>query len=133
MINRLTDITDASDVNIAHLGYDELSRRTSLSLANNTSTEYGYDLASRLLSLVTVNSTLSTVNSYSYTYDNIGNRLTMTDSLGIHNYGYDKLYRLTQATLPSETFTYDPVGNRNPSSFVYDAANRLLDDGVNKG
>jgi YD repeat-containing protein len=85
---------------------------------------------SRESALKTVNSTLSTVNSYAYTYDNVGNRLTMTDSIGTHNYGYDDLYRLTSATLPSENYTYDPVGNRNPASFVYDNANRLLDDGA---
>ncbi len=171
MINRLTDITDALDVNISHFDYDELSRRTALNLANGTSTAYTYDLASRLLSLTaSSNSKLETLNSkqiqnsksqnnklsssilhlvsidtqpqvtssnltqlqvtsYSYTYDSVGNRLTMTDSLGIHNYGYDDLYRLTSATLPTEAFTYDPVGNRNPASLIYDAANRLLDDG----
>ncbi len=131
MINRLTDIADVSDVNIAHFGYDELSRRTALDLANGTSTVYTYDLASRLTSLVTtISNPPSTINSYSYSYDPVGNRQTMTDSLGIHNYGYDDLYRLTSATLPSETYAYDPVGNRNPASFIYDAANRLLDDGV---
>ncbi len=126
MINRLTDITDSLDVNIAHLAFDELSRRTGLTFANGISTSYSYDLASRLLSLVT--SPMPQVTSY--TYDSVGNRQTMTDTLGIHNYGYDDLYRLTSATLPTEAYTYDPVGNRNPASFVYDAANRLLDDGV---
>ena len=162
-LNRLTDITDASDVNITHFGFDELSRRNALNFPNSTSTAYGYDLVSRLTSLVTSGPSLrreivpaeellrlfddfltrnafavsqgstspaSIINSYGYTYDFVGNRLTMTDSLGTHSYIYDNLYRLTNATLPAENYTYDQVGNRNPASFVYDNANRLLDDGV---
>ncbi len=163
VLNRLTDITDASDVNIAHFGFDELSRRNALNFPNSTSTAYGYDLASRLTSLVTSGPSLrreivpaeellrlfddflisnafavsqgstspaSIINSYGYTYDFVGNRLTMTDSLGTHTYGYDDLYSLTSSTLPGEGYTYDQVGNRNPSTFVYDNANRLLDDGT---
>ncbi|MBI4356063.1 MAG: RHS repeat protein [Candidatus Omnitrophica bacterium] len=47
-----------------------------------------------------------------YTYDAVGNRATLTDRLGLHQYGYDALNRLIQATNPTETFSYDPVGNR---------------------
>ncbi|MFH1202581.1 MAG: RHS repeat-associated core domain-containing protein [Candidatus Omnitrophota bacterium] len=150
-LNRLIDIKTAADQLISHFGYDQLSRRTALILANNTQTAYGYDLASRLLSMVTSlnpkshnklvsgilhlesKDTQSTLDSYTYTYDSVGNREEMTDLTGLHDYGYDDLYRLTQAThptFPTEDYTYDPVGNRNPASFVYDVANRLVDDGT---
>ncbi|MBU2540802.1 MAG: hypothetical protein KJ593_02770 [Candidatus Omnitrophica bacterium] len=122
-LNRLIDITDALDQNLAHFNYDELSRRTGLDLANGTSSSYAYDLASRLVSL----------DSYSYTYDNAGNRLTMTDNDGTHNYTYDDIYRLTNAAHPqpenpAENYAYDSVGNRNPASYTYNDANRLLED-----
>ncbi|MFH1492917.1 MAG: FG-GAP-like repeat-containing protein [Candidatus Omnitrophota bacterium] len=122
-LNRLIDITDALDQNLAHFNYDELSRRTGLNLANGTTSSYAYDLASRLVSL----------DSYSYTYDNAGNRLTMTDSDGTHNYTYDDIYRLTNASHPqpenpAENYAYDSVGNRNPTNYTYDDANRLLED-----
>ncbi|MFH1202579.1 MAG: hypothetical protein V1674_06830 [Candidatus Omnitrophota bacterium] len=127
-------------------------------LIHRTQTAYTYDLASRLLTLVTTSpshkvtrdklasgilhlestdnqvsvlSNLVTINSYTYTYDNVGNREDMTDLTGLHDYGYDDLYRLigaTHPTIPTENYTYDPVGNRNPLTYVYDEANRLLED-----
>jgi YD repeat-containing protein len=42
----------------------------------------------------------------------------MTDLAGAHNYTYDNIYQLTQATHPSmsnEQFSYDGVGNRQTS------------------
>ncbi len=59
--------------------------------------------------------------------------LHMTNTAGTHNYAYDTIYRLTQATHPvppTEQFTYDPVGNRQTdglgNSYFYNNANRLL-------
>ncbi|MBI4342102.1 MAG: hypothetical protein HY599_01900, partial [Candidatus Omnitrophica bacterium] len=73
-----------------------------------------------------------------YTYDAVGNRLSLTDLDGLHAFTYDGLSRLTGATHPAlsglgpETFAYDGVGNRTSShlstTHVYDAANRLLED-----
>jgi RHS repeat-associated protein len=79
----------------------------------------------------------TSINSFDYTYDKVGNRKSKTSRDGIHDYTYDLLNRLTQATnpLPSnplETFNYDPVGNRTNSnqngSSVFNAANELTDD-----
>lgn len=59
---------------------------------------------------------------------------------GTHNYLYDQLYRLIDATHPqpqnpAESFDYDPVGNRLTSTdyndWTYDVNNRLVSyDGV---
>ena len=79
----------------------------------------------------------TTINSFSYSYDKVGNRKTKTSRDGLHDYAYDVLNRLTQATnaLPSnplETFNYDPVGNRTNSNqngaSVFNSVNELLDD-----
>ena len=64
-----------------------------------------------------------------YTYDKVSNRTTMTEIAGTHNYAYDVIYQLTQATHPkppAEQFSYDPVGNR--ANTTVDTANRLLED-----
>ena len=44
-------------------------------------------------------------------------RTSMTDNDGTHNYAYDRLYQITEATHPRvsdplEQFAYDSVGNR---------------------
>jgi RHS repeat-associated protein len=127
-LNRLTDIQQAGQ-SISHYNYDALSRRTEKSFAVNGSpfvAQYAYDLASNLLS---INHERLTMNDL-YTYDNVGNRLSLADNNGFHNYVYDNVYRLSSATNPNENYSYDPVGNRNPLSQTYDSGNRLLDDGT---
>ena len=45
----------------------------------------------------------------SYPYDNVGNRVSMRDVMGLHSYGYDKLYRLKAVDYPAapdQTYTY---------------------------
>ncbi len=102
----------------------------------NAVTTFAYDVANRLIGMST-DKGVTNISSYSYTYDNVGNRISMTDNDGAHNYTYDDVYRLTTATHPqafnpSESFTYDPVGNRQSSnvssSYVYDSLNRLIED-----
>ncbi|MEW6170107.1 MAG: hypothetical protein AB1472_00890 [Candidatus Omnitrophota bacterium] len=136
MFNRLTQFNSAIPVDFVldrQVTREELLLKSptspALKLLSSLVRSFDATPAFALNSLNSPNS-LNSINSHSYTYDSIGNRLTMTDSLGTHNYGYDDLYRLTSATLPTESYTYDPVGNRNPASFVYDAASRLLDDGT---
>jgi YD repeat-containing protein len=56
-----------------------------------------------------------TIDSFIYTHDYVGNRLSMTDLLGLHTYQYDFVYQFLQAvhpTSPTEQVSYDPVGNR---------------------
>jgi RHS repeat-associated protein len=83
----------------------------------------------------------TTINSFTYTPDGMGNRTSMTDLAGMHNYTYDNVYQLTQAThpnMPTEQFSYDAVGNRlttdaeppilgRSTEYVYDFENRLIE------
>ena len=103
---------------------------------NGVVTTYAYDAASRLTSMSSDTGTTN-ISSYSYTHDNVGNRVSMTDNDGLHNYTYDDVYRLTDATHPQaynpiENFTYDDVGNRlssqSSTSYSYDNLNRLDED-----
>lgn len=72
-----------------------------------------------------------------YTYDEVGNRTSMTDPLGTAAYTYDILGNLTSVTNPDNKticYQYDASGNRiqmtdpdqNVTVNTYDAANRLI-------
>jgi len=125
-LNLVTTISNS--IGQVTYSYDNLGRRTSLSLPNQISTTYTYDSLSRLLSIIN-----GSISTNTYAYDNVGNRTSMTEQSGTHNYAYDVIYRLIQATHPApptEQFTYDQVGNRLTdnlgNSYFYNNANRLL-------
>ncbi len=126
-LNRLTDIKNPANQVISHYDYDALSRRTGKSFAVSGlpfAVNYTYDIASQLLAI----SHMPLAISANYSYDNVGNRLSLTDNNGLHNYSYDNVYRLLNSTNPNEAYNYDPVGNRNPITQTYDSGNRLLED-----
>ena len=102
---------------IASYTYDALSSRVSARYGNGTTAEYYYDMADRLLALD--NQVGSGNLSYDYSYNNVGNRLTMlVNGTDLHSYTYDNIYQLTEVDYPEDSFTddtsfiYDPAGNR---------------------
>jgi RHS repeat-associated protein len=134
-LNRLTSITNNKG-QVTSFTYDALGRRTSLTHANGVVTSYTYDAASQLLSLVHQLGA-TTVNSFNYTYDKVGNRKSKTNRDGAHNYTYDTLNRLVDAlnplpSNPQESYVYDSVGNRTTSNqngaSSFNQANELLED-----
>jgi len=108
---------------LASYSFDARSRRTELDYANGASAAYSYDTASRLLYVD--NQTGNGQHKYSYMYDNVGNRTSMTvtdnSGTGVHVYSYDNIYQLTRAEHPAgldylagdATFAYDAAGNRS--------------------
>lgn len=70
-------------------------------------------------------------SSFTYTYDNEGNRLSMDvgpeweSFTGLNDYDYDDIYQLTAVDSPEfsaysdTTFTYDSMGNRLEVVFVH--------------
>jgi YD repeat-containing protein len=134
-LNRLTSMTNNKGQTTIFT-YDALGRRASMTHANGVVTNYTYDAASQLLTLAHQLGA-NTINSFTYTYDKVGNRKSKADNNGTANYTYDTLNRLVQAVnpLPSnplESFTYDPVGNRANSnqngSSIFNQGNQLLED-----
>lgn len=116
-LNRLDLVRDASASALANFTYDPLSRRSGLVLSNGITTTYAYDSANRLTQLTHASSP-SSLAAFAYTYDALGNRLTMADATGAHSYTYDPLSQLMAVDYPSGyafadmTFALDPVGNR---------------------
>ena len=134
-LNRLTSLTN-NNGQTTTFAYDALGRRTWITHANGVVTSYSYDTVSQLTRLAhQFGATM--INSFDYVYDRVGNRTSKTSRDGAHNYIYDTLNRLTQATnpLPSnplETYNYDAVGNRTNSnqngSSIFNSANELNED-----
>ncbi|NIN69688.1 MAG: hypothetical protein GTO63_34385, partial [Anaerolineae bacterium] len=82
---------------------------------------YSYDPLYRLTS-----ASYSSRETYSYSYDAVGNRLTMVYPGGTVNYTYDVANRLTSAG--GQTYTWDDNGNLlsdGVRTYQYDHANRL--------
>ncbi len=72
-----------------------------------------------------------------YTYDAVGNRVTLSDNDGAARYAYDAADRLTSVTPAGQTavtYTWDDNGNltaRGSDSFSWDAEDRLTSATVN--
>jgi len=122
--NRLLSII-ANPGTFTH-GYDLLGRRSSLGYPNNIISNYSYDSASRLTGVDN-----TTIGSFSYTLDKVGNRLTKTTTEQ-EAYQYDNIYRLLGVTSSKpEAFSYDAVGNRltgpgaKDTGYLYDTSNRM--------
>ncbi len=111
--------------------YDDAGNLTDTDLPNGVDTDYTYDDAGRLESVLNVGPGPTTISSFDYTLDAVGNRTEMVDLVGTHSYEYDALYRLTEVKYPDEetdTYTYDAVGNRltkDTDDYTYDDADQL--------
>lgn len=107
----------------------------------NITTEYTYDNANRVKTVITKRASTTVLASYTYTYDNNSNIETVKDKNDqTTTYHYDGQNRLTEAIYPSKTvvYEYDAFGNRktetvNGSSepLTYNGINRLENDGEN--
>jgi RHS repeat-associated protein len=94
-------------------------------------TTYGYDRANRVTS---INYSDSTPDA-TFTYDAVGNRLTMVDGSGTETRTYDNLDRLLTVTRGSNAFSYayDAAGNVTSrgypggvtTAYTYDNLNRM--------
>src|SRR5581483_2818753 len=111
--NRLTAIQEGANTLVTY-AYDAANRLINRILGNGVRTDYTYDDANQL-TLLTTSLNGNPLARYSYTYDNLGNRLSKTDLLGTSQYSYDAISQLTAVTEPGSgqrTYGYDAVNNR---------------------
>ena len=88
--------------------------------------DYIYDTGNQLTRITNLTLPSTLISQYEYTYDQIGNRLTMTAPDGVHTYGYNDIYELTSVTgARNHSFAYDNVGNRSTVDGVAYSANNL--------
>ena len=139
-LNRVTSVANPNGQTVTFT-YDALGRRTSMSYPNGIRTTYAYDAAGQIKQIVHQRTSDQTAVAFdNYVYDADGNRTSITDMVGAHNFVYDALNRLMSANHPgnsalpvqAETFAYDSIGNRTSDAlrngYTYDAANRLVSD-----
>ncbi|AFY39932.1 RHS repeat-associated core domain protein [[Leptolyngbya] sp. PCC 7376] len=114
-VGRLKQLTDEDDANVITYSYDEIGRLAREDNGNGTYTTYGYDAAGQLLSIVNYQPDGDINSRYDYTYDELGQRTSMTTLEGKTNYGYDATGQLTSVELPNGreiVYEYDAAGNR---------------------
>jgi YD repeat-containing protein len=103
-------------------------------LAGNTSigtTVNSYDDARRVTSIVSSDSTSTTVAKYAYTYDNANRVAIFTTLASSDTYTYDPTNQLIgDAGSASASFSYDANGNRNMAGYTTGADNRISSDGT---
>jgi RHS repeat-associated protein len=106
---------------------------------NGTLTHMEFDNAGRVETIAHTRGA-APIAAFGYHYDANGNRDTITDTAGPHNYGYDEINQLTDADHPDsqlsfnpdEFYNYDGVGNRETThlstTHVVNELNQLLED-----
>lgn len=123
--------TDNNEV-LAAYQYDDLSRRTQMTLGNGASAIYAYDLNNRLTKLTNHISPTEAISFDYANYDRVGNRLScQIDDSPPQEYIYDKLYQLVYVDyneVKATRYHYDDLGNRsavNDGQIVYYTSNNL--------
>ncbi|MBI4398396.1 MAG: hypothetical protein HY586_04660, partial [Candidatus Omnitrophica bacterium] len=102
---------------VVQADYNPSGQLTTLKYGNGSETNYDYDLKTLRLKHLDTNSAGTAIQNFDYTFDQAGNVKSITDHVNTasQTFGYDNLYRLTNAVGASygtHQFEYDPIGNR---------------------
>lgn len=150
--NRLVAVQSGGSM-VVQYGYDSAGRNTSRTFANGITTLLAYDSEGRITDTVTSKGS-TTWQQSTYSYDNVGNRITESSSGFGAAYTYDDLNQLTHVDsifVPSGTpaqcpgsspqchsysYSYDAVGNLTSATvdgtsiaYTYNAADQLTSAG----
>lgn len=138
-LNRISRVTD-DDGGETDYTYDLAGNVTLIAFPNGTESVLTYDSRNRPDSVTHRDAgTLAVLASHTYTYDAVGNRLTLSEGSGRNvAYTYDALDRLvTENEGTPVTYGYDAAGNRTSvdvggavTTSTYDDNNRLLTAGA---
>ena len=143
--NRVSNLTNPEG-HVTTWSYDPVSRLTQQLLANGVVVSNIYDNADRLLVLANIGTGGTTLSSFAYTYDRVGNRTQVIELDGsVVTWIYDEMYQLTheQRSGPSAyniTYTYDGVGNRTLmakngalTTYAYNSGNEIATSQTSAG
>jgi YD repeat-containing protein len=138
-LNRPIQVTDPLN-GVTGMVYDRMQHVLQIHYPNKTSVNTVYDATYDVASVVNKKDSGAIISRFAYTYDAVGNKLTVTDNIGKTTYGYDDIYQLTNAAYPDRpavAYAYDPAGNRSTmtvgtinTTYSYDAANKLMAAGT---
>ncbi len=127
-LSEVTSVDRPGPVGDANLAYDALSRVSTVTDGNGTTTAYTYDDMDRVVTVSTPGLTTT------YTYDGLGALTTIADSSGTSTRSYDKLGRVVSEQLPgsrSLSYAYDDNGNlvsltdpQGTTIYTYDSSNQ---------
>jgi RHS repeat-associated protein len=126
--------------------YDAADRVLTQRLGNGVRASYNYDDADRLLKLANITLGGTTLSSFAYVLDAVGNRTRVVEADGARvTWSYDSSYQLTRerrsgANAYDVTYSYDAAGNRRTmlsggvtTTYTCDAANQLTSSLDNTG
>ncbi|MDH3973937.1 MAG: RHS domain-containing protein [Deltaproteobacteria bacterium] len=137
--NKINQIR-AINFNNKTISYDyQWKRPVKKTLPNGFSSNYQYNANSWLVEHNVGNASGTLMNSQ-YTFDRVGNTLSVTSGGTSRSYSYDKIYQLTGAANPdlaNESYVYDNIGNRLTlavegtvaDDYSHNANNELLSSG----
>lgn len=134
--NRLKGVGPAANNWDASYNYKGNNLLSTTQYRNGVVQTNNYD-GMNLTSLIQTGAGGTTINTFSYSYDNVGNQLSKTESNVPYSFGYDKLNRILTSSQFNETYSYDSRGNRKSYSsdkaidissvdYVYDDRDRLI-------
>ena len=140
-LDRLTSVAETQGSNtLASYAYtlDPVGNRTKVTEADGTTVAWAYDNASRLTGETQTAPNGTVVSQTGYTYDSVGNRLTMTAGGQATNYTYNSRDQLTNTTTGNQStqYSYDGRGSltgvttsgsgaSSTTTYSWDAADRL--------
>ena len=131
-VGRLTQLVTPNNDSLG-LSYDGRGQPDQITFPNTVVSQHQYDLQGRLTDL-SHSAGMTPLADFDYTYDTLGNVLSIAEPSGTRDFTYDALERVTAGGFAgaAESYAYDAVGNRTTShistTHVTDAANQLLED-----
>lgn len=113
-LGRIDQVRDTANALLVDYSYDTIGQLASETRGNGSITDYTRDILGRATS-ITHRDGLTTLEAFTYTYNDLGKVKTSTDHSGTTTYGYDLDGQLVSAALPGGriiTYSYDADGNR---------------------
>jgi YD repeat-containing protein len=113
--SRLIKVGDDTGSNSVYYEYDSADRIVRKLNANGTSTAYGYCDCGSVNSITNYSPTGSINSKYTYSYNELGQRTSMSTVDGLWLYSYDSLGQLVSISSPEGKvvlYQYDAAGNR---------------------